>query len=165
MFDVKDIYVKSTNGDVTLEELKASMLEISGVNGNITICSGRIIDSIIDSVNGSVRMKSVPENLSVNLVNGDIRLTLNDEKLRRLKANTVNGDVKIALPLKQGLEGTATSSLGKIHNRLTDFEVVREKNERMNQLLQFRRVNDEMATIELTSTTGNIYLKNNEETI
>ena len=35
----------------------------------------------------------------------------------------------------------------------------------MNQLLQFRRVNDEMATIELTSTTGNIYLKNNEETI
>ena len=123
------------------------------------------IDSIIDSVNGSVRMKTVPENLSVNLVNGDIRLTLNDEKLRRLKANTVNGDVKIALPLKQGLEGTATSSLGKIHNRLTDFEVVREKNERMNQLLQFRRVNDEMATIELTSTTGNIYLKNNEETI
>ena len=164
-FEVKDIYVKSTNGDVTLEELKASMLEISGVNGNITICSGRIIDSIIDSVNGSVRMKTVPENLSVNLVNGDIRLTLNDEKLRRLKANTVNGDVKIALPLKQGLEGTATSSLGKIHNRLTDFEVVREKNERMNQLLQFRRVNDEMATIELTSTTGNIYLKNNEETI
>ena len=164
-FEVKDIYVKSTNGDVMLEELKASMLEISGVNGNITICSGRIIDSIIDSVNGSVRMKSVPENLSVNLVNGDIRLTLNDEKLRRLKANTVNGDVKIALPLKQGLEGTATSSLGKIHNRLTDFEVVREKNERMNQLLQFRRVNDEMATIELTSTTGNIYLKNNEETI
>ena len=164
-FEVKDIYVKSTNGDVTLEELKASMLEISGVNGNITICSGRIIDSIIDSVNGSVRMKTVPENLSVNLVNGDIRLTLNDETLRRLKANTVNGDVKIALPLKQGLEGTATSSLGKIHNRLTDFEVVREKNERMNQLLQFRRVNDEMATIELTSTTGNIYLKNNEETI
>ena len=164
-FEVKDIYVKSTNGDVTLEELKASMLEISGVNGNITICSGRIIDSIIDSVNGSVRMKTVPENLSVNLVNGDIRLTLNDEKLRRLKANTVNGDVKISLPLKQGLEGTATSSLGKIHNRLTDFEVVREKNERMNQLLQFRRVNDEMATIELTSTTGNIYLKNNEETI
>ena len=164
-FEVKDIYVKSTNGDVTLEELKESMLEISGVNGNITICSGRIIDSIIDSVNGSVRMKTVPENLSVNLVNGDIRLTLNDEKLRRLKANTVNGDVKIALPLKQGLEGTATSSLGKIHNRLTDFEVVREKNERMNQLLQFRRVNDEMATIELTSTTGNIYLKNNEETI
>lgn len=164
-FEVKDIYVKSTNGDVTLEELKASMLEISGVNGNITICSGRIIDSIIDSVNGSVRMKTVPENLSVNLVNGDIRLTLNDEKLRRLKANTVNGDVKIALPLKQGLEGTATSSLGKIHNRLTDFEVVREKNERMNQLLQFRRVNDEMATIELTSTTGNIYLKNNEETM
>ena len=164
-FEVKDIYVKSTNGDVMLEELKASMLEISGVNGNITICSGRIIDSIIDSVNGSVRMKTVPENLSVNLVNGDLRLTLNDEKLRRLKANTVNGDVKIALPLKQGLEGTATSSLGKIHNRLTDFEVVREKNERMNQLLQFRRVNDEMATIELTSTTGNIYLKNNEETI
>lgn len=164
-FEVKDIYVKSTNGDVMLEELKASMLEISGVNGNITICSGRIIDSIIDSVNGSVRMKTVPENLSVNLVNGDIRLTLNDEKLRRLKANTVNGDVKIALPLKQGLEGTATSSLGKIHNRLTDFEVVREKNERMNQLLQFRRVNDEMATIELTSTTGNIYLKNNEETM
>lgn len=164
-FDVKDIYVKSTNGDIELENLRASMLEISGVNGNVDILSGKIIDSIIDSVNGSVRMKTVPENLSVSLVNGDIRLTLKTNTLRRLKAHTVNGDVKIALPLNQGLEGTAKSSLGTIQNRLSDFEVVREKNERMNQLLQFRRVADEIANLDLSTTTGNIYLKNSEEKV
>ncbi|MHC5268121.1 daptomycin-sensing surface protein LiaX [Enterococcus sp. LJL98] len=161
-FDVKDIYVKSTNGDIELTGLRASMLEVSGVNGNVQVLSGSIIDAIIDSVNGSVRMQTVPENLSVSLVNGDIRLTLKEDHLRRLKANTVNGDVKIALPVTQGIEGIAKSSLGSIQNRLTDFEVVREKKERMNQLLQFRRVTDEVAKIDLSTTTGNIYLKNSE---
>ena len=82
-----------------------------------------------------------------------------------MKVTTVNGDVKVALPGTIGLEGIVKSNLGSIKNRLTDFEVVREKTERTNQLLHFRRVADKMAQVELSTTTGNIYLKNNEVSV
>lgn len=163
--DTKDIYIKSTHGDMHLDGLKASMLEMSCVNGDITVINGHILDTIIESVNGDVKVATNLENLSVNLINGDIRLTLKEEALRRVKVTTVNGDVKVALPSTVGLEGIVKSNLGSIKNRLTDFEVVREKTERTNQLLHFRRVADKMAQVELSTTTGNIYLKNNEETV
>ena len=129
------------------------------------VINGHILDTIIESVNGDVKVATNLENLSVNLINGDIRLTLKEEALRRVRVTTVNGDVKVALPSTVGLEGIVKSNLGSIKNRLTDFEVVREKTERTNQLLHFRRVADKMAQVELSTTTGNIYLKNNEETV
>lgn len=161
-FDVKDLYVKTVNGDVQIKEIKASMVEIDGVNGDISILSGEILDSIIESVNSSIRLTTAPKNLSVSLVNGDIRLSFKENKISRVKATTVNGDVKVAWANEAGFEGEMKTSFGNIHNRLSDYEIVREKTEQMNKLLQIRRVKEEMAQIDLSTTTGSIYLKNAE---
>ncbi len=161
--DVKDIYAKSTNGNIEIEQINASMLEIEGVNGNIQVNGGEILDSIIETVNGSVTMSATPQNIGISLVNGDIRLTLKEETLRRLNANSVNGNVKVAFPEALGLEGTVKTSLGSINSRLSEYEIVRQKKERMNQLLQFRRVTENVAQIELSTTTGNIYLKDTDK--
>ncbi len=72
----KDIYTKSTNGNITVNQFTATMLEVEGVNGNIDIRNGTILDSIIETVNGTVTVGATPENLSVSLVNGDVRLRL-----------------------------------------------------------------------------------------
>lgn len=53
----------------------------------------------------------------------------------------------------------AKTSLGNINHRLSDYEVVREKKEKTNRLLQFRRTNDQMAQIDVSTTTGSIFLK------
>lgn len=161
--EVKDIYTKSTNGNIEIEKINASMLEIEGVNGNITVSSGEILDSIIETVNGSVTMTATPQNIGISLVNGDVRLTLKEEGLRRLNANSVNGNVKVAFSETLGLEGTAKTSLGSINSRISEYEIVRQKKERMNQLLQFRRITENMAQIDLSTTTGNIYLKDTEK--
>lgn len=160
--EVKDIYTKSTNGSIDIEKIDASMLEIEGVNGSIRVQSGTILDSIIETVNGSVTMAATPQNIGISLVNGDVRLTLKEDTLRRLNASSVNGNVKVALPETLGLEGTAKTSLGSINSRLSEYEIVRQKKERMNQLLQFRRITDNVAQIDLSTTTGNIYLKDTE---
>ena len=52
--DVKDIYMKSTNGNILVEQMVATMLEIGGVNGNIDVRNGDILDSIIETVNGQL---------------------------------------------------------------------------------------------------------------
>src|SRR5699024_10477988 len=131
--DVKDIFLKSTNGDIDMKDLQATMLEVEGVNGDINVASGEIIDSIIETVNGEVTMMATPEHISISIVNGDIRLTLRKAQLARLEASSVNGNVKVALPKSLGLEGSAKTNLGSINSRLSDYEVLRQKKERMNQ--------------------------------
>lgn len=160
----KDVYTKSTNGSITFNTIDATMLEVEGVNGDIKVFKGEILDNIIETVNGTVTVTATPQTISVSLINGDVRITAKEDTLRKIEATSVNGNVKIALPDTIGAEGTVKTSLGSINSRLSDYEVIREKKERTNQLLQFRRVNEaQMAQINASTTTGNIYLKDTDK--
>ncbi|AYW46910.1 hypothetical protein C7K38_00115 [Tetragenococcus osmophilus] len=157
--DVKDIYLKTTNGQINISSINATMLEIEGVHGAINVSNGIINDAVIETVNGNVTMSTTPQNTGVSIVNGDIRLTMNENRANRLNAHSVNGNVKAAFPTQLGLEATAKTNLGTINSRLSNYEVVRQKDERTNQLLHFRRKQDTIAQVDLSTTTGNIYLK------
>ncbi|MEG2644189.1 MAG: hypothetical protein RR965_03165, partial [Enterococcus sp.] len=135
------------------------MVEIQGVNGNIEIDKGEILDSIIETVNGTISTKAAIQNYGISLVNGDIKVTAGHSNVQKIKASSVNGNVKVSVNKEIGLEGVAKTSLGSINDRLSDYEVVREKKEKTNRLLQFRRVADEMAKLDLSTTTGSIFLK------
>ncbi|MDN6639366.1 MAG: daptomycin-sensing surface protein LiaX [Tetragenococcus sp.] len=161
--DVKDIYLKTTNGQIDIDSINATMLEIEGVHGAINVAKGSIIDSVIETVNGNVTMSATPQNIGISIVNGDIRLTMSETKVNRLDAHSVNGNIKVAFPPQLGLEATAKTSLGTINSRLTDYEVVRQKDERTNQLLHLRRKQEDIAQVDLSTTTGNIYLKDSDK--
>ena len=89
---------------------------------------------------------------------------MKEDRLKKIEASSVNGNVKVALPTTIGMDGHAKTSLGSINSRLSDYEVIREKKERTNQMLEFRRVSEnEMAKIELSTTTGSIYLKDTDK--
>ncbi|MDT2603604.1 daptomycin-sensing surface protein LiaX [Enterococcus dongliensis] len=157
--DAKDVYAKSTNGNISFKQINATMLEIQGVNGNIEIREGEILDSIIETVNGSIATKAAIQNYGISLVNGDVKITAGHDNLQKIKASSVNGNVKVSLNKTIGLEGLAKTNLGSINDRLSDYEVIREKKEKTNRLLQFRRVSDKMAKIDVSTTTGSIFLK------
>lgn len=160
----KDVYTKSTNGTITFKKIDATMLEIEGVNGEIKVLEGTILDNIIETVNGDVSISAAPESLSVSLINGDIRITTKEKTLRRVEASSANGNIKLALPNDLGVEGQVKTNLGSINSRLTDIEVVREKKDRGNQQLHFRRVLEEsMAQINASTTTGSIFLKDTDK--
>ncbi|MGM0125011.1 hypothetical protein IGI37_002405 [Enterococcus sp. AZ194] len=162
--EVKDAYAKSTNGNIQFNKVKATMLEIEGVNGNIDVRASEILDSIIETVNGTVTLDDAPQNLSVSLVNGDVRVTAKNPELHKIEASSVNGNVKVALPIEVGVDGYAKTSLGRINSRMSNYEVIREKKERTNQMLQFRRVSEtKMAQVSLSTTTGSIYLKDTDK--
>ena len=160
----KDVYTKSTNGTITFKKIDATMLEIEGVNGEIKVLEGTILDNIIETVNGDVSISAAPESLSVSLINGDIRITAKEKTLRRVEASSANGNIKLALPNDLSVEGQVKTNLGSINSRLTDIEVVREKKDRGNQQLHFRRVLEEsMAQINASTTTGSIFLKDTDK--
>lgn len=162
--DVKDVYAKSTNGTIEFQTINATMIEVHGVNGAVEIGKGDIIDALIETVNGTIIGTANVQNYGVSLVNGDVKLTVTNDNLRKIKASSVNGDVKVALPAALSVEGLAKTSLGSVNSRMTEYDVVREKKERTNQMLQFRRIHaEEAATVDLSTTTGSIFLKDSDK--
>lgn len=162
--EVKDAFVKSTNGDLTFTNFNATMLEVKGVNGDVSITDSTVLDFIGESVNGDYTMVSAIKNIQISNVNGEVKITDNTVDTKKIDVKLVNGTIKVALPAEVGFESLSKTNTGAIKNRLTDFEIVREKSEKTNQLLQIRRINPEnIVTINLNTTTGSIYLKNTDK--
>lgn len=164
-FEVKDIYTKSTNGNIVFNRLTATMLETEGVNGNISILDSEIRDLVVSSINGGITARGDIKSGNLSTVNGTVRTTLTGMDLQRLEASSVNGTVKVAFPAEVSLEGTAKSNLGAIQNRIQDVEVLKEKKDRTNQFLEFRRITGDSGTlqIKLSTTTGSILMKDTDQ--
>ncbi|MBO1308024.1 daptomycin-sensing surface protein LiaX [Enterococcus sp. 669A] len=157
--NAKDIFIKATNGDLIFKNINAAVLEIQGTKNEIEIYEGTILDSIIETANGSIVSKADVANFDASLVNGQIKLSVGNNDLRKIKANSVNGTIKISLPTTIGLEGIAKTSLGEINYRLSDFQTVRERRDAKERLFHFRRPMEPTAQIEVSSKTGSIFLK------
>lgn len=159
-FETKDIYLKSTNGDMTFEKLTATMLEVEGVNGDIKVVDSLIRDFVGESINGDIVVKGAVENFGASIINGDIKFTVLSETISKVTASSINGDVKIALPKSVSLDAYAQTHVGSLRSRLSDVEVIREKKEKANKLLELRRkTNQDIVFVKLNTTTGDIYLK------
>lgn len=160
----KDIYVKSTNGKMSFTNVEATMLELDGVNGSMTLEGGKLVDLMAKLVNGAITTKSEITSAVVSVVNGDVRMTYTDEGMKRIEGSSVNGTVKLAIPRQKSIELEANSSLGTIKNRMEAAEVLKQRDEKTNKYLQFRRLeNNPPVMVELKTTNGNILLKDTDQ--
>ncbi len=157
--EADDLFVKSTRGELTFKNIGAAVLEIQGTDNEIEIDKGAIVDAIIETVNGSIVSTADVANFDASLVNGDIKLSVGNSELKKIRANSVNGTIKVSLPTSLGLEGVAKTSLGEINYRLSDFQTVRERKDAKQRLFHFRRPLENPVQIDISSKTGNIFLK------
>ncbi|MDN6626684.1 MAG: daptomycin-sensing surface protein LiaX [Pisciglobus halotolerans] len=162
-FEGNDVYVKSTNGTLSFDHFHVTMLEAEGVNGSVNILNSRIRDLIAMSVNGSLTVRGNVKSSNLSTVNGTVRLTLTGDDIVRVEASSVNGSVKVSVPKEAGLEIEARTNLGSIQNRMTNTEIVKEKKERTNHLMNLRRGTEgEAIVLNLKTTTGTVMLKDGE---
>ena len=162
-FEGKDIYVKCTNGDMSFEKVTATMIETEGVNGKVSIVNSTTRDLIVNSINGGIVAQGDFNGADLSTVNGTVKVTVLSTDLQRLEASSVNGAVKVSVPKDLSVEGNAKSNLGTIQNRMENIETIKEKKDRTNQLLEFRRHTEgNPVTLSISTTTGNIFLKDNE---
>ena len=160
--NARDLYVKSTNGDIILNGFEASMVEIKGTNGDITLTDAQLRDLLVNTVNGDIRVVGNVQSSDVSTTNGDIRLTLSGDDLIRVASSSVNGDVKVSLPKEAGLELEARSTFGKIRSRLTNANTTKD-NSVKGKVTHFQRIGlGEIIRVNLQTTTGNILLKDTE---
>lgn len=162
-FTGRDIYLKTTNGELTLISTNAAMVEAENVNGGITFDQGRYDDLLATTVNGNLLIQAQVLNASVSTVNGDIKNTLTTTDLQHLKAKSVNGTIKTALPQTLAMTVDARTRFGMIKNRLANTQTIEQRQSTGNQILQLGRNDNEQATrLTLSTTTGNILLKDND---
>ncbi|MGG5316457.1 daptomycin-sensing surface protein LiaX [Enterococcus sp. AZ072] len=157
--EAEDLFVKSARGELVFKNIGTAVLEIQGTDNEIEIDKGVIVDSIIETVNGSIVSTADVANVDASLVNGDIKLSIGNSELKKIRANSINGNIKVSFPTALGLEGVAKTSLGKINYRLSDFQTVRERNDTKQRLFHFRRPLENPVQIDISSKTGNIFLK------
>ncbi|QFP79951.1 daptomycin-sensing surface protein LiaX [Latilactobacillus graminis] len=162
-FTGHDIYLKTTNGELTLRSTNATMVEAENVNGGITFDQGRYADLLATTVNGNLVIQAQALNSSVSTVNGDIKHTLMSTDLHHLKAKSVNGTIKAALAQDLAMTVDARTRFGMIKNRLADTQTIEQRQSTGNQMLQLsRNDNEQAARLTLSTTTGNILLKDND---
>lgn len=159
----RDLYVKSTNGDILLDQIEASMVEIKGTNGDITLKDARLRDLLINTVNGDIRVVGHVQSSDLGTTNGDIRLSLNGDDLIRVAGNSVNGHVKVSLPEEAGLEIDARSTFGKVKSRLSNTMTSNEDSIK-GKAKRYQRIGQgEICRVNLQTTTGNILLKDTDK--
>lgn len=162
-FEGDDLYIKSTNGQLTFNGVNASMLEVEGINGNIKVAGGRLIDTLINTVNGQIRLLSNIESAELTTVNGDVKTTLTETTLTKLVASSVNGSVKVALPVDLAVTGHSKTRFGAIKSRLSEVTIKEQRHNTGNSVYNFERdLNEPPAKLELSTTSGNILLKDTQ---
>ncbi|GAB2319799.1 daptomycin-sensing surface protein LiaX [Alkalibacterium sp. s-m-22] len=158
--EAKDVFAKSTNGSLTFEGLSATMLEAKGSNGQIIVKQADLRDVLAGSVNGSIVFDGKTESADFTTTNGEIKVTLSDQKIVRVNATTVNGNVKMALPKGRAIEGKAKTTFGKVKSRLSDTEPM----EKIEHTMHVKRVTgDAPMSFYAGTTTGNILIKDTDK--
>lgn len=159
----RDIFVKATNGNISIDDMQATMLEVKGTNGDITLTELYLRDLLVSTVNGGVRVVGEVQSSDVHTTNGDIRMTLSGNELIRVVGGSVNGDVKISLPKGVGLEIEAKSTFGKVQSRLSNIESSLEAAKK-GKTHRLRRISDgEICRVKAQTTTGNVLFKDTDK--
>ncbi|WP_164848021.1 daptomycin-sensing surface protein LiaX [Lacticaseibacillus hulanensis] len=155
----KDFYVKTTNGDLRFRNTHAVMLEAENVNGSVKATDSVLKSAVLSTVNGDARFAGSANSLKLTTVNGDAKLTVT-EPIEAVTATSVNGDVKLALPLEQGMSGHAKTRFGSIRSRMQDVQAP----SKLMHTLDFNRPGATLATVNISTVTGDILLKDTDIT-
>lgn len=160
-FSGKDIYLKTTNGETSLSNIDATMIEFEGVNGSVELTDSKLREALFSTVNGSVTLNANVQAGDLSTVNGSVKATLHNDDLHRLDASSVHGTVKIAVENTLDFHGVAKTRLGTVNTRVANLEIMDEKTT-TGKRLNFKRGDTEGADLNLSSTSGTIYLKDNQ---
>lgn len=154
---VNDIIIKTVNGKIKGQNLKATMAEIKGSNTHIDLLDLNIQDLMASTVSGHIVVSGDVLSASVQTTNGDIRATLLDKEMAHFEGTSVNGDVKIAVPKSRDLEAEGKTSLGKVYSRLSNVE---EETIKKHNEVRFNRGGEgNPIRLKARTASGNVLLK------
>lgn len=163
---IQEILLKDKNGDVNLTSVGASELTVDLLNGDIEMNDAPIDTVVINNLNGDIRINGYIRNLAAETLNSDFFLTKLDTDDANVKIKTVSGDVKLSLPSNLNLTIDSKTTHGEVKNRLSNLESIEEHPSKLKAHYH-RIVSGETnnALVNITTTSGDIFLKDSKKTL
>ncbi|WP_163654955.1 DUF4097 family beta strand repeat-containing protein [Listeria sp. PSOL-1] len=158
----RDLFAKTTNGNISVGTLDATLAEIESINGNVRIQNGVIRDVALKTFNGNVAVKGDFYSTTLQTKNGNVNYQLTGEEAVRIKAKTGAGNIDIVLPGEIGKDGKLHTNLGKIQLDIKEAEVLQSKKESVNKSVVFTKMpenNSASVQIEAEATTGTVKVR------
>lgn len=155
--NVDDLVIASSNGGVNLKTMASDHIEVNITNGSIEASDCTLQSGSLSIVNGSIYTSNSVNNLEFSSVNGSVILSNISKNTKNIDAHVINGDIKVSLPVELGYLVKAESKNGDINNRLTN--VTMDTDQKSYKSTEFEHVGSGHASIQLTTISGSIYLK------
>ncbi|EUJ25594.1 hypothetical protein MFLO_15194 [Listeria floridensis FSL S10-1187] len=156
----RDLFAKTTNGNISVGTLQATLAEIESVNGNVRVQNGNVRDVSLKTFNGNVALKGDFYSSNMMTKNGNVRYQLEAPNATFLKAKTGAGNIEVIVPKESGLDGRLHTNLGKILLDVKEAEVLDSKAESVNKSMVFTKLGSANALkIEAEATTGNVKVR------
>lgn len=114
-----NLTIKSTDSDITLDNLKSESATISVTNGNINTNNSTINKTSFDTVSGDIDLNNASGSVTLSSVNGDIDSTLTDS-LTDLSINTTSGDVDLSIANNNNISVSFSSTTGEFEPNISD---------------------------------------------
>lgn len=158
----RDLFAKTTNGNISVGTLQATLAEIESINGNVRVQNGKVRDVSLKTLNGNVAVKGEFYSSNLTTKNGNVRYQLENPNAVYLKAKAGAGNIEVIVPKESGLDGRVHTNLGKILLDVKDAEVLDSKTESVNKMMVFTKVSStdsEALKVEAEATTGNVKIR------
>lgn len=158
----RDLFVKTTNGNISIGTLNATLAEIESINGNVRIQNGEIRDIALKTFNGNVAAKGNYYSTNLQTKNGNVNYQLTGNEATFLKAKTGAGNIEVIVPATIGVDGRFHTNLGKLLLDLKDAEVLQSKTESVSKSIVFTKLPaaaDSSLKIEAEATTGSVKIR------
>ncbi|WP_099222654.1 DUF4097 family beta strand repeat-containing protein [Listeria costaricensis] len=158
----RDLFAKTTNGNISVGTLQATLAEIESINGNLRVQNGNVRDISLKTFNGNVAAKGYYYSTNMITKNGNVNYQQLGEEAAFVKARTGAGNVEIVVPKELGLEGRLNTNLGKLFLDVKEAEVLDSKTESVSKSMIFTKLPVGSAAslkIEGETTTGSVKIR------
>lgn len=138
-----NLELRSTNGSITVGELKLGTARITTTNGKILLCADGE-EFVLHSTNGRVEVEGCAALTSCGTVNGRIIYACPRPVSGSASLSTVNGSIRITVPSKSPVEisFSGESRNGSVRSSLSGQEILTSEPRRVGRKLQTRKAGE-----------------------
>ncbi|WP_088809755.1 MULTISPECIES: DUF4097 family beta strand repeat-containing protein [Listeria] len=156
----RDLFAKTTNGNISVGTIQATLTEIESINGNVRVQNGNVRDVSLKTFNGNVSVKGSFYSTNLMTKNGNVNYHLQNEEAAFLKAKTGAGNLEITVPRELGLDGRLHTNLGKLLLDVKDAKVLDSKSESVSKTMVFTKpAAGDTLKLEAEATTGSVKIR------
>ncbi|MBC6162958.1 DUF4097 domain-containing protein [Listeria booriae] len=158
----RDMFAKTTNGNISVGTLNTTLTEVESINGNVRVNNGTVRDLSLKTFHGNVSAKGAFDSTNLQTKTGNISFTLTNHDSSFLKTKTGVGNIEVLVPNELGVDGKLHTNLGKIQLGIRDADILDETSDSVNKTILFTKLpksSEAVLKIEAEATTGNVRVK------